>query len=147
MNREEQILKYLDNELTEREVGEMKELLATDPEAQSILEAVREKRRQALAALSMLDPVEAHKVPEFDPREKSGFGVSGILRIAAAIVILVGVALALWLAGDTGHDQKADEMIAVSQEPDDQYDELDFLISPNRCWNERKLPIVIIEIK
>lgn len=147
MNREEQLLKYLDDELTESEVREVKELLAADPGASSILESVREKRRRTLSALSTLNPSDTRKVPAFSAAKSVVFPAYTIIRIAATVVILIGVSLALWLADRSGSSRQTEKMLAETLEMEPQNEDLDFIISPNRCWNERKLPVIIIEIK
>ena len=147
MNREEHFLKYLDGELSEKEMLEVEQLLASDPESHQRMEKVRMNRHLLQDALDQLNPEETTRILPFKAPEKTNFTMKGLLRYAAAAVILIGLTTAAWLILRPVNDTVDREVITAATETEPLYDDLDYYISPNRCWNERKLSIIIIEIK
>ena len=146
MYREEQFLKYLDNELPSRGRAEVEKILASDPAARAQMETLKAGRETLLSALDSLNPIENVNVPPFRRPGPFGIRLRSVLRYAAAAVLIVGVGLTFWLLdkpGDTARDENKLSML----ETELREEALDCYISPNRCWNERKLPLIIIEIK
>lgn len=147
MDRKELFLKYIDDELSENERKAMDELLASDQQAREEMKDLKTARETMLLALEKLNPVDSVQIPDFKRYRISRHFLSTPLRIAAAVVILFGVALALWLADMNNTKKVSDAQLAASAEIQQNYEDLDCYISPNRCWHEREIPLIIIKIK
>ena len=147
MDRQEQFLKYLDKELSPIERMEVDALMESDPRAREQMEAIRTLREQLFTALEGLNPVDDVEVPAFKKPGSSGIFTLQLLRYAASIALLAGLAVSFMVlvsrqGGDRDAQVTSPAIADVVQE-----DALDCYISPNRCWNKRQLPLIIIEIK
>lgn len=146
MNREEQFLKYLDGELSDREMMEVEQLLASDAESLQKMEEVGMNRQLIRTTLNRLNPSDVDRVLPFKGPEEINYPMKGLFRIAAAAIVLIGLTIAAWLILRPANKPLDNEVFTEVTKTEPHYDDLDFYISPNRCWNERKLSI-IIEIK
>jgi anti-sigma factor RsiW len=146
MDREILFLKYLDQELDPDERLAVEKLLAEDPGALEMYTVLKGEREAVLSALDGLNPVDDSEVPAFKRPGPAGFFHTPFFRYAAASVILVGLALALWLVRYNKLGEEDSNQALVS-ELEKQEDALDCFISPNRCWSRREIPLIIIEIK
>ncbi len=146
MDRGILFLKYLDQELDPDERLAVEKLLAEDPGALEMYNVLKGERESVLLALDGLNPVDDAEVPVFIRPGPAAFIHMPFFRYAAAAVILIGLAFALWLVHHYNQG-KEDEYQATVSELEKQEDALDCYISPNRCWNRREIPLIIIEIK
>jgi len=146
MYREEQFLRYLDDELPPAGRAEVEKILASDPEARAQMEALKAGRETLLSALAGLNPIENVNVPAFRRPGPFGSRMRSVLRYAAAAVLILAAGLTFWLLDNRG-ETDGDEITLSIMETELREEALDCYISPNRCWNERKLPLIIIEIK
>ena len=67
MYREEQFLKYLDNELPPGGMAEVEKILASDPEARQQMETLKADRESLLSVLDGLNPIDDVNIPAFRP--------------------------------------------------------------------------------
>ena len=146
MYREEQFLRYLDNELPPEDRAEVEQTLASDPAARQQMEILRSGRESLLSALDSLNPPGEVKVPAFRSPAPFGIRIRPRLRYAAAAVLLLAAGLTIWQLNHRRIDRQAEPGL-TALEKELQEEALDCYISPNRCWNERKLPLIILEIK
>ncbi|MCB2221007.1 MAG: hypothetical protein KQI35_11475 [Bacteroidetes bacterium] len=147
MDRKELFLKYIDDELSENERKAMDELLASDQQAREEMKDLKTARETMLLALEKLNPIDSVQIPDFKRQRTFNLFHSIPFRIAAAVVLLFGVAYALWMIG-MNNTKKEDEVVMVDiTDIQQEYEDLDCYISPNRCWHERKIPLIIIKIK
>lgn len=150
---EQDILKYLDNELSKEERVAFEEKLQREPELKSKLDEVQAKRREALNAIGILNPSEPVEIPDFKSLQTAGkkqnLFVLHRWRIAAAILILAAASIALFfLNGEKPEKAMTAENAGLHQtEEDTRCNELDVYISPNRCWNKRELVWTMVEKK
>jgi hypothetical protein len=109
---------------------------------------MRQERHKVLAALDLLNPPDASvpgKRPEIRAKNRK---ISAFLRVAASLVVLMGLAFTLYMIAR----HEPDNWDALTN-TDDMYtgemldDELAYYISPNRCWNDRQMVWILIEIK
>lgn len=153
MPNEAEILKYLDKELSEKEKENFEEQLRRKPELKQQLEAVNAKRREVLYAIESFNPTELVEIPEFKTMQKAGskkllFSLRR-WKIAAAILILAAASIAFFFLPDkkTQNTMTAENNAFQKAEEDALCSELDYYISPNRCWNKRELVWTIVELE
>ncbi|MDD2632358.1 MAG: hypothetical protein RBR47_03540 [Bacteroidales bacterium] len=143
MHNETLFLKYLDKELTAKEAAQVEKLVSEDPAQKEIFDRVKTRRAKAIEALRLLNPEKAEAAPPFDhleikPEKRIRF-IPKYWRYAAAIIVLA--AAGLWLYFDKNENPVVTvqaEMPAVDNLPD-QFEELNYYISPNRCWHNRQM--------
>lgn len=147
MNKEERLQQYIDKELSAQKEAEVEELLRTDPEARMMYTDLQDARNSAMELLEHLNPKQTLNippVPEISQRNRSLFRY---WKVAAGIILLAGVAMSLWLLTRDSKTNRMSEQFADMKDTEILVDDLDYYISPNRAWNERKLTWTIIEIK
>ena len=143
MHNETLFLKYLDKELTEREIAQVEKLLSDDSAQKQIFEMVKTRRAQAMEALQLLNPEKVEAIPPFNhleiKTEKRIRLIPKYWRYAAAASVLA--VAGLWLYFDKNENPGTtvqSEMPAVNSLPS-QFEELNYYISPNRCWHNRQM--------
>jgi len=155
MNNEILFLKYLDHQLTAKESAELEKSLMDDPGQRELFEVIKDKRQITLDAIRRLNPEGPIAVPSFESDNlmikteklvKQTFR-SNFLRYAAALFLLVAIPAGFWLLIDKKHHQNTSSTLSgktgiqISGN-----EELDYYISPNRCWNKRQLVWTVTEI-
>jgi hypothetical protein len=155
MNNEILFLKYLDHQLSAKESSELEKMLKVDCGQRELFEAIKRKRQITLDAIRRLNPEGPIAVPSFESdnlmikTEKSVKQTfrSNFVRYAAAVLFLVALPLTFWLLTDKKHNQnsssKFSENAGIQMTGNE---ELDYYISPNRCWNKRQLVWTVTEI-
>ena len=150
---EQDILKYIDNELSKEEKEAFEVRMLREPELKSQLEEVRAKRQEVLEAIGMLNPPEPVEIPDIGSLLKTGkkrnlFSLRS-WRVAAAVLILAAASIAYFLipGSETENTITAENNEAKFFEDADHCSELDYYISPNRCWNRRELVWTMINKK
>ena len=147
------ILKYIDNELSNEERKAFEKELHREPELKRKLTEVRAKRREALEAVGMLNPTEPVEIPDFKflqkVAKKRNLFTLRRWRAAAAIFILAAASIAYFLipGDETENNITAENYNAQNIEEADYCSELDYYISPNRCWNRRELVWTMVKMK
>jgi hypothetical protein len=144
MDKEELFQSYLDNELAEEENQAVEELLKTNPEVNKLFQEMKTNRATILETLDLLNPTTV-EIPSKIIHTKKSYKV--FWRIAAMIIILIGISAVLWLSNRNLEGFKADDVIAEEASGEIISNELDYYISPNRCWVNRELVWTIIETK
>lgn len=147
MDKTEIIQQYLDNELSTQKRAEVDELLRTNQEAHDLFIVLRNKRETTLDMLNQLNPKTSIVFPPVPDLAKEVGQKYQYWKIAATIVVLIGISLSLWLLTRDAKNELHHEQIVEMHTIEDLTNDLDYYISPNRCWNERKLVWTIIEIK
>lgn len=150
---EHEILKYLDNELSidERKAFEVK--LLREPELKQKLEEVKQQRNLVFEGIAMLNPSEAIPEQDFEsfvkPEQKRRKMLYPILRIAAAVILIVASVFSIiYFSAEKPADQVAEsQQPAIEDEQATDSCNIDYYISPNRCWNKRELVWIEIKIK
>ncbi len=148
---ESDFLKYLDNEMTPEERRDFEKQIQRHPELQQKLEEVKQQRNLVFEGLTMLNPSEAIPEQDFEsflkPEQKPRKMFYPIFRIAAALILIItSVFSIIYFSAE-----KPDNQVAEARQPaieDEQAIDscnIDYYISPNRCWNRREL--IWIEIK
>ncbi len=143
MHNETLFLKYLDKELTANEAARVEKLLSEDAAQKQIFDRVKTKRAQAIEALRLLNPEKAEAIPPFNhleikPKKQIRF-IPKYWRYAAAAAVLT--IAGLWLYFDKNESPATvvqSEMPAVKN-MSSQFEELNYYISPNRCWHNRQM--------
>jgi hypothetical protein len=153
MNKEVLFIKYLDQQLGKAETENLEKLIRENPEAKKTFDEVKLKRQHMLDALEVLNPVGEIIVPPFEAnkgRKKRFLFKTNIWRYAAAVVLLLALSLSFWLfdIGEPGEIASNQTDLTLEQETDMTIEthELDYNISPNRCWNQRQLVWTVIEL-
>jgi anti-sigma factor RsiW len=152
MSNEAEILKYLDNELSVDERKAFEAKLLREPELKQKLEDIRANRREALDAISTLNPPSPVNTPDFGNIQNTGKKRKMLsyrwLRAAAAILILAAASIAYFLIPDNNSENTmtaSKTELPMVEEPE-YCSELDYYISPNRCWNKRELVWTVVEL-
>jgi len=151
MHNEAEFLKYLDNELHGKGAEEIEKLIQSNPDMKAIFDELAKKKLQTLDALNSLNPEEPVRIPDFEPpgenKEMLRLLRSKILRYAAAIAILLALALSylLFTPEKSGINQVKTTALIKADTTSEEFEELNFYISPNRCWNKRELVWTILE--
>jgi hypothetical protein len=146
MDRKELFLKYIDDELSEDDRQRVEELLNSDKEAQEQMEDLKSSRETLLSALDRLNPIDSVPIPDFKRPGNLRFYQSLPFRMAAAVAVLIGMAFILWEITSNDIEKEEDTRLVDITEIEQKYEDLDYYISPNRCWNQRKIPLIIIKI-
>lgn len=147
MQKVELFRKYIDNELSPTERAEVEKSLQDNQDDVVIFQSMQENRQFVLNSLEKLNPSESHS-PAIRPsilmrkRNRKLFW-----SIAASVVVLMGMSFLIWLSLNSSDTSKDQNQLVELIEQEVFYDELDYYISPNRCWNERETIMIIIEIK
>ena len=155
MNNEVLFLKYLDGQASAEEALMVEKILKEDPDQDKIFETIQTKRQEALNMLSSLNPQESFAIPPVGsiisksisqkPKVRQMWQV--VLRYAAAILVLVALPLSFWLFDNEKPEQKTTIPVAESTpQQTSGNDELDYYISPNRCWHQKQLICTVIEL-
>ncbi len=155
MNNEVLFLKYLDGQLTTKEAGTVEKILKENPDQRQIFESIRKKRQEALDMLASLNPQESFAIPPVEsiisksnlkkPKVRPLWPV--VLRYAAAILIIVALPLSFWLFDNKKplpSTNPSFEGSTIKQTSCN--NELDYYISPNRCWHQKELICTVIEL-
>jgi anti-sigma factor RsiW len=155
MNNEVLFLKYLDGQLTTKEAVMVEKILNENPDQRQIFESVRKKRHEALDLLASLNPQESFAMPTVESiisksktkkiRVHPMWQV--VLRYAAAILIIVALPLSFWLFDNKKPQQNTKLPFSESTiKQTSCNNELDYYISPNRCWHQKELICTVIEL-
>jgi len=155
MNNEVLFLKYLDGQLTTKEAGTVEKILKENPDQRRIFESIRKKRQEALDMLASLNPQESFAIPPVESiisksktkkiRVRPMWPV--VLRYAAAILIIVALPLSFWLFDSKKPQQNTKLPFSESTiKQTSCNNELDYYISPNRCWHQKELICTVIEL-
>lgn len=144
MINKELFQKYLDNELSDKEKLEVEDLLKTNPEANRLFLSMKVSHAKILETLDRLNPKRIDIPPKFtQPKQSSKI----FWRIAAAIIILIGISAVLWFS-TRNTKSLLDENVVVEEASDEILsDELEYYISPNRCWRNRELVWTFLQTK
>jgi hypothetical protein len=100
-----------------------------------------------MTALDSLNPEVDSEVPPFNAPGRHIVLSSNLLRYAAAAILLIGVIMTFFLLNRASFEKDNQEVVNHYNELETTYEELDCYISPNRCWNERKIPLITIKIQ
>ncbi len=158
MNNELLFLKYLDSELSQKEVEQVDKLLLENMDQKEIFETVKKKKENTLVALEQLNPDQQFVIPAFKPEsDQLHFTAKKPLilrtvfwRTAAVIIILLTTAFGLWFFNNQQQHTKTEiaftETASTTTQPD-HFGELNYYISPNRCWNNRELVWTVIQLE
>ena len=155
MNNEVLFLKYLDGQLTTKEAVMVEKILKENPDQRRIFESIRKKRQEALDMLASLNPQESFAIPPVESiisksktkkiRVRPMWPV--VLRYAAAILIIVALPLSFWLFDSKKPQQNTKLPFSESTiKQTSCNNELDYYISPNRCWHQKELICTVIEL-
>ena len=144
MDNKELFQKYLDNELSVKKKLEVEDLLKSNPEENSIFQSMKADQEKILETLDLLNPLDIEIPSKFSPPKQSR---KIMWRIAAAIVILIGISAVLWLSNRNTRSLLEENVIAEEVSEETISNELDYYISPNRCWKNRELVWTFIETK
>lgn len=144
MDNKELFQKYLDNELSVKEKLEVEDLLKSNPEENSIFQSMKTDQEKILETLDLLNPLDIVVPSKFAPPKQSQ---KIMWRIAAAIVILIGISAVLWLSNRTPNSYMEENVIAEKVTEETISNELDYYISPNRCWRNRELVWTFLQTK
>jgi len=155
MNNEVLFLKYLDGQLTTKEAVMVEKILNENPDQRQIFESVRKKRHEAINLLASLNPQESFAIlPVESIISKSKTKKirvhpmwQVVLRYAAAILIIVALPLSFWLFDNKKPQQNTKLPFSESTiKQTSCNNELDYYISPNRCWHQKELICTVIEL-
>lgn len=147
MDKEELFRKYIDNELSPSERVKVEMILEDKPDDLALFQSMQEIRQRVLKALETLNPSEV-QVPRIGPDDVMRRGNRRLIwSIAASVIVLMGMSLLILLSLESTEKSKESLQFVEMNEEELFYDELDYYISPNRCWNERKTIMTFIEIK
>jgi len=155
MNNEVLFLKYLDGQLTTKEAVMVEKILNENPDQRQIFESVRKKRHEAINLLASLNPQESFAIPPVEsiisksktkkPNVHPMWQV--VLRYAAAILIIAALPLSFWLFDNKKPQQNTKLPFSESTiKQTSCNNELDYYISPNRCWHQKELICTVIEL-
>ncbi len=138
------ILKYLDNELSDKEKEAFEEQLHSNPALKRKHDEVKSKRQVTRKAIGLLNPPEPVVVPDFDKMNFSGKKrLWSFYRwcIAAVILIFAVATAGYFFLQHDGHEEHiaANHHTNLFVEEAPSCSEIDFYISPNRCWHRRQL--------
>jgi len=144
MDNRELFQKYLDNELPEMEKSFVEDLIKTNPEAKDLFNSLKRKQELLLNNLDFLNPKEINVPAEFhQPRQINKI----YWRIAASVIILLGITAILWFSKSNREIRIEENTIAEEVIEEIHSTELDYYISPNRCWRKRELVWTFLETK
>jgi signal recognition particle subunit SEC65 len=155
MNNKILFLQYQDQQLTDKEVKEVEKILMENPDQREILEAVRNKRQSAIDALKSMNPEGLPVIPPVESiiskakteKPNKRFLIPPFLRYAAIILVLVALPLGFWVLKNKNQPQISPPAFSETTLSDSPVTEdLDYYISPNRCWNERELVCTVIKL-
>ena len=155
MNNEVLFLKYLDGQLTTKEAVMVEKILNENPDQRQIFESVRKKRHEAINLLASLNPQESFSIPPVESiisksktkkiRVHPMWQV--VLRYAAAILVVAALPLSFWLFDNKKPQQNTKLPFSESTiKQTSCNNELDYYISPNRCWHQKELICTVIEL-
>ena len=146
MNKQKFLQKYIDGELPDADMKAMESMIVSDTESKVFLEDLQTKRKEVLIALEQLNP-DRILVPDltFQLKKKRKFYRN--LKLVAGLLILFGVTATLYsIFSSVGKSEKEKKM-AVGFNTEITCSEIDYYISPNRCWNRRELILTFQKIK
>jgi len=155
MNNEVLFLKYLDGQLTTKEAVMVEKILNENPDQRQIFESVRKKRHEAINLLASLNPQESFAIlPVESIISKSKTKKirvhpmwQVVLRYAAAILVVAALPLSFWLFDNKKPQQNTKLPFSESTiKQTSCNNELDYYISPNRCWHQKELICTVIEL-
>ena len=151
MNNEIVYLKFLDGQLSRDEAEHVENLIEENPDERKIFEEVKNKRQSTLDILEILNPVKEIIVPPFEPengRSNKFYLKLTVWRYAAAVLILIALPLSFWYINKNSTDQASHQPIEIVSVNTNSFDieELNYYISPNRCWNRKQLVWTVIDL-
>jgi len=155
MNNEILFLHYLDQQLTEKEIKKVEKMLLENSSHRTLFETIRKKRQATLKALESLNPDDAVAIPPVETiilkskpeRPIERFLWSPFLRYAAIILVLVALPLSIWLLKVKDQPQATSHAFPEKALSEPMLaGELDYYVSPNRCWNRRELVSTLTEL-
>lgn len=146
MNKQELLQKYIDGELPDADRKALESMIEADPETKALLEDVQTKRNEVFNALEPLNPdrIPAHDL-SFQLKRKRKFYQNW--KLVAGLLILIGVTAILWSIFDSNGKSGKEQNPAVVAIITNSCTEIDYYISPNRCWNRRELVLNFQKIK
>ena len=141
----------MDHQLNEDEAREVEKIIGDSPDQKRIFEALKQKRQVTLDALEFLNPDEDIVVPAFEPpinKSAKVYFKPIIWHYAAAAILLLLLPLSFWWYSAEDPELQLVEQIELVtiEESVINTEELDYYISPNRCWNQRQLLWTVIEL-
>lgn len=155
MNNQVLFLKYLDGQASAEEASLVEKILKENPGQKKIFESVREKRQKSLDVFASLNPQESFAIPPVEsiisksitkkPKALPMWQV--VLRYAAAILVVAALPLSFWLFDNKKplpDTSPSFEGSTINQTSCD--NELDYYISPNRCWHQKQLICTVIDL-
>jgi len=155
MNNEVLFLKYLDGQASAEEALMVEKILKENPGQREKFETMSKKRQETLEMLASLNPLESFAIPpvgsiiskSISQKPKALPMWQVVLRYAAAILVIVALPLSIWLFDNKKQPQNTTPPIAGSTpQQTSGNDELDYYISPNRCWHQKQLICTVIEL-
>lgn len=145
MNKEELFLKYIDNQLIQKQKLEVELMISENNTDKHLFEKVRETRKEILKTLDLLNPDDPIAVPLFESKKRETFQIKWRHYVAMA-AILVGLFFGIKQLLNSEEVQDSELVSNNIEESKTIYKELDCYISPNRCWNQKQLVWTFIEI-
>ena len=143
MTREELFLKYIDNELSEEKKLEVEQLISTDDSKKQLFKKVKAAREMIISAVDFLNPDEPVTIPAFNTNpattsNRKAFQIK-LWHYAALAAIIAGVYFGYKILQNPKEIPIVENAPKVLEIPISNNSELDCYISPNRCWNQKKL--------
>jgi anti-sigma factor RsiW len=146
MDKEELLFRYLDGELEGEELEAAKSLLEGSPEVRELLERIRSEKMKVLERMHYMNPQQDIVTPKWpEPPESAGQRTSIIKRMmrwAAIIILPLAIFFVLREISDNDNGDLNDGNMLNDAEQEavlpDQAN-IDYAISPNRCWTKKQL--------
>jgi len=151
MENKELIIRYFDNELVQEDIKLVEDLITNDSNARKLFEEIKQNRESTLNALNLLNPLGEIIIPPFNWQankiEKSSWfsTIHKFWRYAAIIIILLASTTYLFFINKNNTVKQPETSNSTNTELLDE--NMDYYISPNRCWNKRQLVITISKFK
>jgi len=155
MNNEILYLQYFDQQLTEKEAKEVDRILLENPGQREIFEVVWKKRQSAIDVLANMNPEVLPVIPSVESiiskakseKPNKRFLIPHFLRYAAIFLVLVALPISFMILNNKKQPQNTyPEFSETTIQETTLSEDLDYYISPNRCWNERELVCTITEL-
>lgn len=146
MNKLELLQKYIDGELPDTEREALESIIEADLETKILMEDLQTKRNDLLKALEELNP-DRITAPGLTFQLKRKRKLYQNWKLVAGLLILIGATAILWSIFDSNGQSSKEQDLAEVANAEIKCSEIDYYISPNRCWNRRELVLTFQKIK